>query len=157
MQPKIETITEKKLVGNRLTMSLMNNRTSELWSNFISRRNEVQNSIGTMLYSLQVYEPGYFDAFDSNKEFEKWAAVEVLDFKVIPKEMEAFTLPKGLYAIFHYKGSSNDKSIFQYIFGEWLPNSNYRVDNRPHFEMLGEKYKNADPNSEEDVYIPIRR
>jgi hypothetical protein len=31
------------------------------------------------------------------------------------------------------------------------------LDNRPHFEILGEKYKNADPDSEEDVYIPVKQ
>src|SRR4051794_2227194 len=114
MQPKIETITEKKLIGNGLTMSLMNNRTRELWRSFMSRLSEVQNGIGTKLYSIKVYEPTYFAAFDANNEFEKWAAIEVTDFQVIPEGMEAFTLPKGLYAIFPYKGLSNDNSIFQY-------------------------------------------
>jgi hypothetical protein len=47
-----------------------------------------------------VYEPGYFAAFDSNNEFEKWAAIEVGDFKVIPEGMEALTLPKGLMLFF---------------------------------------------------------
>lgn len=29
----------------------------------------------------------------------------------------------------------------------WLPNSDYLLDDRPHFELLGDKYKNNDPNS----------
>jgi AraC family transcriptional regulator len=37
-----------------------------------------------------------------------------------------------------------------------LPNSNYHLDDRPHFEILGEKYKNADPGSEEEIWIPIK-
>jgi AraC family transcriptional regulator len=45
---------------------------------------------------------------------------------------------------------------FQYIFGTWLPNSEYVLDNRPHFEILGEKYKNDDPTSEEEIWIPIK-
>jgi AraC family transcriptional regulator len=70
--------------------------------------------------------------------------------------MAIFTLAGGLYAVFDYKGSSNDYSIFQYIFGTWIPDSNYLLDDRPHFEVLGEKYRNADPNSEEEISIPIR-
>lgn len=46
--------------------------------------------------------------------------------------------------------------IFEYIFVEWLPDTIYELDNRPHFEILGEKYKNNDPDSEEDLWIPIR-
>ena len=77
-------------------------------------------------------------------------------FDSVPDEMESFTLSEGLYAVFDYKGSSSDNSIFQYIFMTWLPNSAYQVDNRPHFEVLGEKYKNNDPNSEEEIWIPIK-
>jgi len=30
------------------------------------------------------------------------------------------------------------------------------LDNRPHFEVLGEKYKNGDPESEEEIWIPVK-
>ncbi|EPE83362.1 GyrI-like small molecule binding domain protein [Leptospira noguchii str. 1993005606] len=43
--------------------------------------------------------------------------------------------------------------IEYYIFQEWLPNSGYKL--KPHFELLGSKYKNNDPTSEEEVWIPI--
>jgi AraC family transcriptional regulator len=45
---------------------------------------------------------------------------------------------------------------FEYIFETWLPNSDYLVDNRLHFELLGEKYKNKDLDSEEEIWIPIQ-
>ena len=70
--------------------------------------------------------------------------------------MESFLLKKGLYAVFNYKGLSSDNSIFQYIFSKWIPESNYLLDDRPHFEILGVKYKNNDPNSEEEIWIPIK-
>jgi AraC family transcriptional regulator len=37
-----------------------------------------------------------------------------------------------------------------------LPNSAYALDDRAHFEVLGEKYKNNDPSSEEEIWIPIK-
>ena len=70
--------------------------------------------------------------------------------------METYSLAGGLYAVFDYKGSSTDPSIFQHIFGTWLPNSEYMLDDRPHFEVLGDKFKNNDPNSEEEIWIPIK-
>jgi AraC family transcriptional regulator len=157
MQPRIENLKEKKLVGKRLTMSLTDNKTGDLWKSFMPRRREITNNMTNDLISMQIYKPAYFTDFNPINEFEKWAAVEVSDFYNVPIDMEPFTLIGGLYAVFDYKGLSTDNSIFQYIFGTWLPNSNYLMDNRPHFEVLGEKYKNADPNSEEEIWIPIRQ
>jgi AraC family transcriptional regulator len=156
MEPRFENLTEKRLVGIRMTMTLVGNKTGELWRNFMSRRKEITNNRTNDLISMQVYKPTYFSDFNPTNEFEKWATIEVTDFDRIPDNMKTFILTAGLYAVFHYKGSSMDNSIFQYIFGTWIPNSNYLLDDRPHFEVLGEKYKNADPNSEEELWIPIR-
>jgi len=138
-----------------MVMSLSNNKTGELWRSFMPRRREVQNNLTLELFSMQVYNQP-FDPSDLNQEFDKWAAVEVTNFDAVPAGMETFVLAGGLYAVFHYKGSSTDTRIFQFIFGDWLSNSGYVLDHRPHFEILGDKYKNADPNSEEDIWIPIK-
>jgi AraC family transcriptional regulator len=157
IQPAIKTLKEKKLVGKHLTMSLTDNRTGELWKSFMLRRREITNNLTNDLISLQVYKPTHFENFNPTNEFEKWAAVEVSDFNSVPGDMETFNLIGGTYAVFNYKGSGTDNSIFQYIFENWLPDSNYLLDDRPHFEVLGGKYKNADPNSEEEIWIPVRR
>jgi AraC family transcriptional regulator len=155
MNPRIEILSEKKLVGKRLKMSLAENKTFELWRNFMPRRNEIKNNLTADLFSMQVYDDAaYFQSFNPNAIFEKWAAVEVSDFENIPEGMESYILAGGKYAVFQQKGFSTE--IFQYIFGTWLPNSNYELDNREHFELLGEKYKNNDPNSEEEIWIPIK-
>lgn len=105
---------------------------------------------------MQIYPPLYYKQFRPNNEFEKWATVEVKSFEKIPNGMKSFILKGGLYAVFDYKGLSSDNSIFQCIFSEWLPSSEYLVDNRLYFEVLGTKYKNNDPNSEEEIWIPIK-
>ncbi|WP_291726090.1 GyrI-like domain-containing protein [Bernardetia sp.] len=156
MNPKINIITEKKLVGKKVKMNLINNQTGVLWGSFALKIKNIKNRISTDKISMQVYDKEYFREFNPTNDFEKWAAVEVESFDDVEKELETFILQGGKYAVFEYKGSSNDNSIFQYIFTKWLPNSAYELDNRPHFEILGEKYKNNDPNSEEEIWIPIR-
>jgi AraC family transcriptional regulator len=158
MQPKIEFLTEKKLVGKHATMSLAQNETANLWRSFMPRRMEIANRLKNELISMQIYPAGFdFTFADLHQPFEKWAAVEVPDFEAVPAGMEPFVLLSGLYAVFHYQGLNTDTRIFQYIFGAWLPNSEYAIDSRPHFEILGEKYKNNDPNSEEEIWIPIQK
>ena len=78
------------------------------------------------------------------------------DFDQIPEGMDRFTLEAGQYAVFSYKGSSAGNSVFQYIFTTWLPNSDYLLDDRPHFDVLEEKTKLNDPNSEEELWIPVK-
>ena len=155
MQPRIETLSEKKLVGTRLRMSLAADRTRELWQTLMPRLKEITNRVGTHKISMQIY-PDAFASGDFAQEFEKWAAIEAANFEAVPEGLEAFTLGGGAYAVFDYKGSSADPRIFTYIFTEWLPNSIYTLDTRPHFEILGEKYKNADPESEEEIWIPVK-
>jgi AraC family transcriptional regulator len=113
--------------------------------------------VGTELYSLQCYPGSYFKMFNPATKFEKWALIEVSGFDAVPEETESFKLPEGLYAVFQYKGATKAAApIFQYIFETWLPNSAYQLDHRPHFEILGDKYKNEDLNSEEEIWIPVK-
>ena len=138
-------------------MTYANNQTMALWKGFMPRRNDIKNRLNEDLISMQVYNEAFsFSNFGLNAPFEKWAAAEVSSFDNIPDEMESFALAAGLYAVFDYKGLNTDTSIFQYIFGTWLPASEYVLDQRPHFEILGSKYKNNDPESEEEIWIPIK-
>lgn len=106
---------------------------------------------------MQRYAPGFFTDFNPAAEFEKWAGLEVADFATVPPDMEAVIIPAGQYAVFFYRGLNTDTSIFQYIFTAWLPASNYVLDDRPHFEILGPNYRNNDPASEEEIWIPIKQ
>ena len=156
MKPRIEKLSEKKLLGISMAMSILDNKTGELWGQFGPRVQEIKNRISSDKISMQLYPSTYFDGFNPKMEFVKWATVEVKDFSNIPKGMKYFILEGGLYAVFDYKGLSLDNSIYQYIFSYWLPNSSYVVDYRPHFEVLGPNYKNNDPQSEEEIWIPIK-
>ncbi len=156
MKPKIIILKEQNLVGISLQMSLTNNRTAELWGTFGPKIKTIKNRKNADKISLQVYPEDYFKSFRPSKPFKKWATVAVTSIDDIPADLNTFCLEGGLYAVFQYKGSGGDNTIFQYIFSEWIPKSIYKIDNRPHFEVLGNNYKNNDPNSEEEIWIPIK-
>ncbi len=159
VQPKIESIAEKKIIGLRMQMNFSNFQVGLLWGRFMPQCAEIKNRNNRNLLSIAAYPQSFsFSKVDFNPEsnFEKWAGAEVESFEHIPQGLEALVIPAGLYAIFHYKGLNTDTGIFEFIHGVWLPDSPYTLDHRPHFEVLGDKYKNGDINSEEDIYIPIR-
>jgi AraC family transcriptional regulator len=158
MNPRIETSSSRQMAGMHMQMSLSENKTGLLWASFMHKLKEIGNRVGATLYSVQVYDvlPD-FTHFDPTVLFEKWAVTEVTDDENLPNGMEPFLLEGGLYAVFlHIGGPSTGARTFQYIFGTWLPNSEFVLDHRPHFEVLGEKYSNNDPESEEEIWIPIR-
>lgn len=155
--PLIKTLTEKKLIGHFIEMSFIENKTFQLWSNFMPKRKEIKNVVNANLYSLEVYPHHYFDNFDPKNDFEKWAAIEVSDYNDVPSEMKTLIVPNGLYAVFLHLGLATDAhKTYNYIFAEWLPNSKYVVDERPHFAVMNERYKKDDPTSEEEIWIPIK-
>ncbi len=157
MEYRIEQLQEKKLIGKRMTMSFAANTTADLWKSFMPRRHEIVNRLGNVLYSMQIYPENFFENFNPMTPFEKWAAIEVSDAQSIPPAMETTILAAGLYAVFLHKGPAGSPLPFQYILQSWLPASDYELDTRPHFELLGENYKNNDPDSEEEIWIPVRR
>jgi len=158
-EPRIETIGPVSLVGKRLTMTFAADRTAELWRSFMPHRNRIGNRLNDDLISMQIYDPSTdFTAFHPGIAYEKWAAVEVLENDDVIDGMETCVLSGGLHAVFIYQGPpSAFAPSFQYIVLDWLPRSNYTLDNsRPHFERLGAAYKGEYPESEEEIWIPIR-
>lgn len=141
------------MLGKKIIMSHVENKTGQLWKSFMPFRNTIPGKLNNLLYSLQVFPSDYFKSFNPATTFEKWALVEVSNWDDLPEGMESFTLESGMYAVFQHKGM--DTSIFNYIYSQWLPASEYKLDQRPHFELLGEKYRNGDPESEEEIWIPI--
>ncbi|NVO86143.1 GyrI-like domain-containing protein [Hymenobacter sp. P5252] len=157
MQPRLFDAPARRLVGQRLVMSREHDRTAELWRAFMARRWEMEEPIGPNLFSVTQYPSAYFASYSPRTEFCKWAALEVSAAAPVPPNMQVLTVPAGRYAIFDYRGSSLDPRIFQAILTEWLPASDFLLDNsRPHLEVLGPGYRNADPSSEEEIWLPVR-
>ena len=116
----------------------------------------IKNRIGSEKFRYKYIQKRVLSILWSKNIFTKWALVPVSTFDCIPDGMSSFVIPSGWYARFHYKGHpAAGASFFQTIFTQWVPKSGYQIDERPHFEMLGDRYDNNSVDSEEDVYIPI--
>lgn len=111
----------------------------------MSRRNEIENVTGNELYSIEVYPESYFESFNPDKVFDKWAAVEISDFSKIPEGMDYLIIPPDLYAIFIHKGpESEGPKTYEYIFREWLPASGFGLNRNK--SMLFNKFDNSKKN-----------
>ena len=156
MKPTIKTFPTTKFIGMNSQFSYSDYRIGEFCEKCMPRINEIRNATGKDLFNIQI-NPENFD-FNPQTEFFKWAVVPVTDFNFLPEGMQSLIIEGGLYAVFNHIGdASKARETFGYIFGVWLPNSEYEFDNRPQFEILGEKYKNNAPDSEEEIWIPIKK
>ena len=100
MEPRIETLAKKKLVGMSLEMTFAQNRTRELWAKFMARRGEVKDRVNRGFISMQLFDPSLETPFVADAPFVKWAAVEVTSHGAVPEGMGAHTMKGGTYAVF---------------------------------------------------------
>lgn len=157
MELRIETLPSKKLVGMWLRMTLLEDKTMVLGKQFMPRRTEVKERVNANIISMKLFDALMDQSFSPETAFTKWIAVEVAQHTDIPEGMEAYTLTGGLYAVFIHQGpASTFPATLQYIFETWLPQSDYELDHREHFEVLGPSYNPKDPTAEEEVWIPIK-
>jgi len=155
--PQIKTLTETHLAGLSLQMCLAQNQTSQLWQNFMPAYKQHNIWANNFLYSVEEYDENYFKNFSTNNFFTKWAAAPLQTGAIMPPGFTALILPQGLYAVFNYKGlASQAAPMYNYIFNQWLPNSGYLLDARPHFALMGQAYKNNSQDSEEEIWVPVK-
>lgn len=159
--PRIVDSLPKRLVGMSMDMTYATSSlTGKLWGTFMPRREEVIGAVSSDKYSLQKFKEGYdWSSSSEGTAFVKWAAIEVDNIDKVPHGMEVLDLEGGLYAVFIHKGLASEfLKTLQYILGEWMPRSGYDPDSsRPQYEVLGEKYINNHPDSEEEVWFPIKK
>lgn len=156
--PRLEILPAKLLIGMRRPMTFATMNPAILWSALMPRKHEISSILGTDLYSMEVFPTGFFASFSPHAEFDKWAAMEVSEIQDIPEGMESITVPEGMYAVFvHHGPASEGKKTYDHIFRTWLPSSDYLLDERPHLAIMGAKYRHNDPQSEEEIWIPVRK
>ncbi|MFO1524739.1 MAG: GyrI-like domain-containing protein [Turneriella sp.] len=137
----------------KLRMSFAANKHSSFWRGHAAARRN-QSAIGSELYSGEIYPANYFNPFNPVTEFESghWSKRSPAS---VPPGMETLTSPAGTYAVFiHHGPASEGPKTYQHTFGIW-PQSDY-LDERPHFAVMGEKYKHDAADSEEELWIPIK-
>ncbi|MBL4892109.1 MAG: GyrI-like domain-containing protein [Rhizobiaceae bacterium] len=156
---RISLQPDKLLVGMAAEMSVASDATPILWRRFMPRRKEIQNTVSEALYSVQSFsESDGFENFTPETVFEKWAAVEVTSRDSVPDDMQLFVLRGGHFAIFDHQGPPSElPKTLNFIFSEWLPQSDWQLGDREHFEMLPSGWRADDPSAREEVWIPIKK
>ena len=131
--------------------------TRQLAKQFMPRLDEVKFRKDTFTLSLQNYTHFDFKNFNPNEVFEKWIGVEVTNINDVPQSMQTLSISLGRYLVIDFKGSISDFiKLWRDIHSSWLPNSEFELDNRPHFERLPPSYSPTQNVNEEEIWIPVK-
>ncbi|GGI56613.1 GyrI-like domain-containing protein [Winogradskyella haliclonae] len=131
--------------------------TPQLARQFMPRLKEVTSRKDTYTLSLQHYNHFDYKTFNPNEGFEKWIGVEVTHLDAVPKKMETLFILSGRYLVIDFEGSIPQFiKHWQNIHSTWLPNSEFELDTRPHFERLPSSYNPMQKVNEEEIWIPIK-
>ena len=158
-QVRLIELGEKKLLGISRMTTMADPSAAVLWRQFSPRIKEVKELVTDYRFSLQQYPVDMFATADPRGvPYQQWAAMEVSSFENQAEDLGQLLFPAGLYAVHLHRGTPADfPKTFQRIFAQWLPQSGYQLDDRPHFERLAPDYRPNDPNAVEEIWIPIKK
>jgi AraC family transcriptional regulator len=158
--PTLTTTPPRRLVGIRIQTTLAENRAAELWRRFRPRVAEIHNRLGADFFDVKRYGPEMTNGqFSPTTVFEKWAAVEVEGLWPTPRracqplERARRTLcgvrpPRPGHGEFRPTRTSTFSA-------PGCPLPGYRLDERPHFDVMGPGYRPDDPEATEEVWVPV--
>ena len=158
MEHELVEIPEATWACYSLEMNMMKDRTAEVWKTFMPLFAQIPGKVNLQKISIQNYG-GAFDihSFTPETLFMRGAAVEISGEQELPTPLETLKFRGGLYLKTRYKGlPQNAVTFFQKLYLEVLPQMKLQPDNRIQFELLLPNYSPENPDSEEDVFIPVR-
>lgn len=159
MKYKVVDSEEILVIGFKADANFQNisEITPQLARQFMPRLNEVKSRKDSFTLSLQNYKRFDFKNFNPNEMFDKWIGAEVTSLDAVPQGMQPLTISSGRYLVIDFKGSVSDFiELWQKVHSSWLPNSEYELDDRPHFERLSPSYNPMQEVNEEEIWIPIK-
>ena len=125
----------------------------QLWRQLMACVDEIPQRVGNTDYGLCIHLQGY--------EYYYMAGCTVWDFTELPGAFRGFIIPSQHYAVFTHTGHvSCIRNTIDFIFDQWLPNSNYRHATAPEnalhfFERYGEKFNAQIGEGDIEIWLPV--
>ncbi|MBI4405968.1 MAG: AraC family transcriptional regulator [Deltaproteobacteria bacterium] len=157
MEPKIVGKPAFKIVGMLENHNQDNaHQIPELWTRFVQRVMGIPNRKGTHYF-------GVSEVIDLKEaSFNYIACVEVDDKQTPPEGMVYREIPANTYAVFTHTNRTSSlhdslQETLQYIWGTWIPKSDYVPVKAPDFELYDERFNPMTMRGEIDICVPIKR
>jgi len=148
IQPEIVFKKEIQLLGivnhvNRAE-SIKHGLKLKTQAKFLPMADSIENRINPdIFYTVYDYAAENLNKADEDINFNYYSCAEVSCYTAIPDGMVKKVIPASKYAVFNYNISNGklnneklDMSVYRYIDGVWLPNSDFEMSDNPDFEVV---------------------
>ncbi len=154
MEPKFVEREKITLVGLPFYGEPSGGQFGQSWHRFMQHGQQVPNRLDAKVgYGVEIYGP----EFPEEHKWHYFPSVEVSNLEDVPINLFVKTLPAAKYAVFTAKGGLVKLGeTFQYAYMTWLPASEYEVAFPFDFEYYDERFHGDAPESEVDIYIPVK-
>lgn len=150
MKPKIVEREGFAVVGMRYHGKNENNEIPQMWGAFGPRMKEIKYVANpSVCYGIS-------DNMDpATGKFDYIAGLEVSRAEDLPEGIVRWKIPGGRYAVFTTTLPKVGET-FMYAYKTWMAESGCEATGGPDFELYDEDFDPQDPNSQFEVYIPIK-
>lgn len=156
--PKTRLMEAIQLMGYSVTHQLAADQTTKLWERFMPVYMAHQPQRKLPLFSVQEYAISSFDEFTPQTPFTHWAACLSNALLSLPEDFRTVHIPEGWYWVDTLYGPPSGLSMVMQNAITALTQEGYEVDmSRPHFQRMDHRYKHNEADSEEDLFIPIKK
>lgn len=153
IKPQIIELDEVELVGMQVLTKAGSQSIFNLWTEFyainIDKKSKCKNSayIGLSQWT------------ENNDEFYYLVGCQKKNNVSLPEALnKTKVLAASQYAVFTYKGAFSQKfaELFDTIYDDWLPNSEYEQAGSYNFEFFGDEFEPGSATSVMYIYVPIK-
>jgi len=156
LNPTFIELSAKKMVGCCIYTTGNQTDFPSIWNVFMKRKKEIPSTVNqSPTYAVEFYGEEFF----SEGKWFYMPCVEVESLDSIPMYMVGKTIPAARYAVFEHKGGVEGiHDLFQYIYKEWLPTSEFELAYPFDMEVYDERFLGID-NSESilSIYVPVKK
>ncbi len=120
-----------------------------LWETFVQRIDEIHGcAAGDDGYGVMI------DYDEATGEFSYLAAVAVDTAGTVPEGMMSVDISPGAYAVFTFRFDKLD-IIFDFVYGEWLPQSGFTHADGYDFEFYPENFLHSEEGVLMQLYVSV--
>ena len=152
LTPEFVTAPERTIVGTARSYTMdTRHEIGAQWQSFFDVGYDLPEAVPGKMFGASF-------SVDGKGGFRYAVAVEVTQLpETLPKEFCSVTLSAGLYAVVRRFGPiSGLPQVFDQIFTDWLPGSDYAIRQGAVFEIYPEDERNGPEGTAYEIWVPIR-